>query len=256
MSRLQAKADECVILVKALPHRSSDYFETVCCAGVGRDHKWRRLYPVPFRILEPGQQFSRWSWLRYRFTSPSHDGRRESQKVDPASILKGSPLNVLERSRIARRLTRRSTAEAEANGESLTLVKPSALSFDWRKKSDAEVADERVKHRVLVSQLSFLNAAPTPLEPCPYEFTFTWADQLGAKHRHTCDDWETSTAFFRRRARDGETAALASLQKTYEEDYSRRGVRLALGTHSRRDKQWLLVGVLRVDDDPQVELAF
>lgn len=153
-------------------------------------------------------------------------------------------------------LTRRSTAEAEANGESLTLIKPSSLSFAWRRKSDAEVQGERAKHLKLVNQLSLFNAAPKPLETCPYEFTFAWTDQLGANHRHTCDDWETSTAFFRRRVACGEVAALTSLQKTYEEDYLQRGIRLALGTHSRRNKQWLLVGVLRVDDDPQAELSF
>ena len=48
---MAAEIDECVILIKAQPHRSSRYFETVCCAGVGRDQMWRRQYPVPFRIL-------------------------------------------------------------------------------------------------------------------------------------------------------------------------------------------------------------
>jgi hypothetical protein len=244
-----------VVLVKALPHRSSDYFETVCCAGVGRDFRWRRLYPVPFRVLEEEQQFSRWSWVRYKFTSPSNDPRRESQKVDPASIVSAKQLNAPERSRLARMLTRMSTAEAEARGESLTLVKPKSLSFSWRKKSEAELSEERIKHNKLASQISFLNKTPDPLEPCPYDFSVDWTDQLGSKHTHTCDDWETSTAFFRRRMAGGDAGALSSLRQTYEDEYLQRGMRLALGTHSRRNKQWLLVGMIRVDDDPQAELS-
>ena len=87
MSRLVSSPDECVILVKALPHRSSNYFETVCCAGVGADMRWRRLYPVAFRVLDDEKQFRRWDRLSYRFTTPSDDKRRESQKVDPDSIM-------------------------------------------------------------------------------------------------------------------------------------------------------------------------
>ena len=47
---------------------------------------------------------------------------------------------------------------------------------------------------------------------------------------------------------------LDSLKKTYEQDYMQRGMALAIGTHSRRNNQWLLVGVIRVDDIPQLDL--
>ena len=77
---------------------------------------------------------------------------------------------------------------------------------------------------------------------------------FGKTHSHTCDDWETATAFSRRRDRLGEVDALKSLKDTYEQDYLRKGMRFALGTHSRRDQQWLLVGVLRVDEQTQQEL--
>lgn len=254
MSRLRSAPDECVILVKALPHRSSDYFETVCCAGVGHDLKWRRLYPVPFRVLDAGQQFGRWDWVKYSFTPPAHDARRESQKVDPGSIRPKSQMKPAERGQIARRLTRLSTAEAEAAGDSLTLIKPSAISFSWRRKSASELDDEKGKHAKLAGQLSLLNREAKPLEPCPYEFTFTWRDQLGRRHVHTCDDWETTTAFSNRKQSLGEEGGLRSLKTTYEDEYMAKGIRLALGTHSRRSNQWLLVGILRVDESSQTEL--
>lgn len=101
-----------------------------------------------------------------------------------------------------------------------------------------------------------LDKPAPPLEPCPYEFKVRWVDLNGQEHNRTCDDWETSTAFLRRRERHGEQDGLLSLRQTYEEDYMARGMRLALGTHSRRNQQWLLVGILRVDDLAQSELAF
>lgn len=254
MSRLTASKDECVMLVKALPHRSSNYFETVCCAGVGRDMKWRRLYPVAFRTLETGQRFSRWDWVSYSFTSPSNDQRSESQKVVHETITVSKSMKAAERFALARRMTRESTDHAASLRESLTLLRPDDVRFAWRRKSDEEVATERIKHAVLANQLSFLHNPPKPLEPCPFEFTFRWRDCGGKDRTNVCDDWETSTAFFVRRSSMGEEDALASLRDTFEVEYPQKGMRLALGTHSRRSNQWLLVGVLRVDEASQGEL--
>lgn len=241
-------------MVKALPHRSSSYFETVCCAGVGRDLRWRRLYPVPFRVLNDAQKFGRWNWIKYQFTSPKDDTRRESQKVVPESIDVLGKLKASERSRIGAGLCRESVEEAEAKGETLTLIRPSRVALSWRRKNADEIERERAKHAALANQLSLLDEPTKPLEPCPFAFSFDWVDPNGRPHTHSCDDWETSTAFFRRRAASDETSALASLQETYEHDFPKRGMAFALGTHSRRKSQWLLVGVLRVDDTLQTEL--
>ena len=91
--------DRCVIVIKAQPHRSSDYFETVCSAGVGNDGRWRRQYPVPFRILNDHQKFKRWEWIRYDYDSPQNDQRCESQKVVPESIVTDGTLKLPERPR-------------------------------------------------------------------------------------------------------------------------------------------------------------
>ena len=72
--------DRCVIIVKAQPHRSSKYSETVCAAGVGEDGRWRRQYPVPYRILNNSQKFKRWEWIRYEYRLPKNDRRKESQR--------------------------------------------------------------------------------------------------------------------------------------------------------------------------------
>lgn len=244
-----------MILVKALPHGSSNYFETVCCAGVGHDMRWRRLYPVAYRTLGAEQQFNRWDWVSYEFTTPRNDTRVESQKVVHETIRVSGKLKSAERSRLARQLTREDTDEAAARGESLTLIKPSDVLFKWRRKSDEELASERIKHARLADQLSFLHEAPKALDPCPFEFTLVWRDAKGKLRSNICDDWESSATFFVRRKAEGEQAALASLRDTFEVDYPAKGMRLAMGTHSRRNSQWLLVGLLRVNDSPQAELG-
>jgi hypothetical protein len=241
------------VLVKALPHRSSNYFETVCCAGLGRDFRWRRQYPVPFRVLGGSQQFKRWDWIKYDFTDPKNDARVESQKAVPETIVVTGSMKTTERAGFLSRMIRASPAEAESLGESLTLVRPKNINLSWIRKTDSELASEQLKHAALANQTSMFDATAKPLTPCPFAFSFAWEDSVGKMHNHTCDDWETSTAFFRRRDKLGETEGLKSIKATYENDYVSKGIAFALGTHARRP-QWLLVGVLRLDEAVQGEL--
>ena len=248
--------------MKALPHRSSNYAETVCCAGIGHDAKWRRLYPVQFRILDDDQKFKRWQWINYCYTTTKKDARVESQKVIPESIVTKGVLTAAERVRILNSVMRSSLAEANEKSESLTVLRPKEIDFQWKAKTEAEISDEKIKHAALANQLSLLDKTEAkPLTPCPYKFIVRWVDSNDNTHNHTCDDWETSTAFFvRRKSLGTDNNALASLKETYEQHYMQRGMALAFSTHSRRNithglaNQWLLVGMIRIDESSQGDL--
>lgn len=260
MKKRSISNDECFILVKAQPHRSSRYFETVCCAGVGRDGKWRRQYPVPYRILAEGQKFSRWDWIEYEYTTSPDDKRLESQKVHPESLKITGNLRRQERARFLNPLVRSSFIEAEERQESLTILRPSDIGIDAIEKSESEIRDERQKHAELAKQLSFFDNSAKPLEPCAMQFVASWKDSEGRRRRHECDDWETSTAFNRFERKFGRKEAIQIIRKKYEEDYFKSGLVLAFSTHSRRNRthgtadQWLLVGLIRLDHDDQSDL--
>lgn len=252
--------DECFILVKAQPHRSSKYFETVCCAGVGRDGKWRRQYPVPFRILNDGQKFKRWNWIKYTYTIPKEDLRSESQKVIPESLVVGNDVKYSERARFLNPLIRSSFAEADERNESLVLLRPKAIELRWVEKSDKEISAERAKHADLAAQMSFFDNTAKPLEPCPVQFSLKWEDNESVVRTHECDDWETSTAYNRFHQTYGKEEAINILRRKYEVEYFEAGLALAFSTHSRRNvtfgtkNQWLLVGLIRLDRDLQADL--
>lgn len=259
MSHLASESDECFILVKAQPHRSSNYFETVCCAGIGSDGRWRRQYPVPYRILDPSQKFGRWQWISYKYSTTPRDRRRESQKVIPESIVLGSKLKRSERAHFLNPLVRASLAEADSRNESLAIVRPQSFEFGWNRKTDAELADERIKHAALANQLSMFDQTAKPLDPCPYQFEVRWRSQDGSEHRHTSDDWESAQAFRNFSRSHDEKAALGALRDNYL-DYFKRGLVLAFSTHKRRNathgtpNQWLLVGLVRLDHSSQPDL--
>lgn len=255
-----AKEDECFILVKAQPHRSSAYFETVCCAGIGRDGRWRRQYPIPYRILFDNQKFARWDWIAYEYTKPKEDKRSESQKVIPESLVVGNRIKDSERAPFLNPLIRESFADSDERQESLTLLRPRSLEIQWVEKSRSELESERAKHAELANQLPLFDKPARPIEPCPIQFAARWHDSNGIAHRHERDDWETSTAFNRFEKDYGREKALEIIRTKFESQYFQSGLVLAFSTHSRRNatygmpNQWLLVGLIRLNDDKQQDL--
>jgi hypothetical protein len=257
---MSEKSDECFILIKAQPHRSSKYFETVCCAGVGRDHKWRRQYPVPFRILQDSQKFSRWSWIKYKFVKSDSDQRTESQKVLPETLVVGESIRATERANFLAPLVRASFADADARRESLCLIRPKAIELRAIAKSESDIRDEAAKHKALADQMSLLDETAEPLKPCSMRFVVDWKDQDGKRRTHECDDWETSAAFNRFEQEYGSSQAIGILKRKYEEEYFKAGLVLGFSTHSRRNvefgtqNQWLLVGLIRLNETSQASL--
>lgn len=254
-------SDECYILIKAQPHRSSKYFETVCCAGVGRDRKWRRQYPVPFRILNDTQKFSRWSRISYQFSTSSADRRRESQKVIPESLQVTGQLKESERASFLNPLVRASFAEADSLRDSLTLIRPRSFSLEAFPKSQAYIEAEAAKHRELADQLSMFDKTAKPLKPCSMRFRARWRDQDGQNRAHECDDWETSAAFNRFEHSYGRDGAIQALKENYDK-YMASGMVLGFSTHKRRNaefgaaNQWLLVAMIRLDPTDQTSMSF
>lgn len=257
---MNEQPDECFILIKAQPHRSSKYFETVCCAGVGRDHKWRRQYPVPFRILQDSQKFGRWSWIKYRFVKSDGDPRVESQKVLPESVVVGEKIRSPERANFLQPLIRASFAEADARRESLSLIRPLELELKAIAKLDSEIQSEEEKHKILADQLSLFDTTARPMKPCAMRFVVNWKDQDGKSRSHECDDWETSAAYNRFEREYGRARAVEILKQKYEEEYFKAGLVFGFSTHSRRNvefgtqNQWLLVGLIRLDQTDQGSL--
>lgn len=244
-----------MVLVKALPQPSDKYVETVCVAGLTAEGKWRRLYPVRFRQLK--DKFKRWQWVEYNWQIPraDRDRRAESRNVDSDSLKSLHEMKVAERSKFLTPRIRESTAEAIAKKESLALIRPSDTEFSWERKSQSDLETERRAYEAASQQGSFLDGELKALEPCPYRFYFRYKSADGKPHKGLCHDWETSAAFYNLSERYSEKQALDHLSTEYNERYPKAGMAFAMGTHSQHPEQWLLIGVIRLDDDKQIGLA-
>lgn len=222
--------------------------ETVCCAGITADGHWRRQYPIHFRRLR--EQFRRWQWIEYDWIAPGADDRRlESRRVQEDTIRLDSIMPHGQRARFLDPFLMGSTAEAASKGLSLALVRPSEVRFWWKSKTQEDIAAEKRAYQDAARQRSFLDPDIDliALKPCPYAFHFDWADADGKHHKATCDDWETAATFYRREQSMGAENALASMERDFGSAYPQKGMAFAMGTHSRRPEQWLLVGVIRLD---------
>lgn len=243
-----------LILVKALPQVNQNATETVCCAGVTLEGNWRRQYPVRFRQLGE-KTFARWQWIKYRWRAPKSDSRKESRRVQENSIDVLNKMPLSERATFLNRIEVPSTSYAHENGQSLALIRPLASEFYWKRKTTEQVEADKTLYAKAAKQRSFLDEELKAFEPPPYVFHFKHEDADGS-HHHKCGDWETASMFLRfRREMRSEAAALQRMGEIFNDEYPRAGMTFALGTLFRYPT-WILVGVIRLDDEPQLGLPF
>lgn len=231
------------ILVKASPQPSKSYSETVCCAGIDDQGKWRRLYPIRFRHLTHDKLFSRWSVVEFQSTYPKSDSRWESCHVfeDTLSI-SGRVKSDQEKSHIVSKGLFGSEKEAISKKCSLALVRPFNVRFSWKKRSVSEIQTAKTRFEDQMKQASLFEDEVKVYEPCPYTFTMHYDDADGP-HKKTCGDWETAAAFFKFRKKYDEEKALTFIEQKYCCEYSKKGLVFALGNMAKRPQTWQLLGI-------------
>lgn len=247
------EVERSVILVKAWPQPSAKYGETVCCAGVTPEGQWRRLFPIRYRHLAGEKQFSRWDQVEYQPRIPAADRRPESRTVDESSLKKVGQMKPASRADFFNGLIMPSFAAAADRGDSLTLIRPDAFEFVWKKKPASEIDADKERRAKTLRQGSLFDQELAAIDPCPYDIRMKFTDAAG-RHDMACGDWETAATFFKWGREYGEEAALEKLKARYEGEYADAGVVFALGTMAKHPKTWILLGIIRLDDSAQLKL--
>lgn len=248
-----------MILVKALPQPSRKFGETVCCAGVTADRRWKRLYPVRFRYLQGDARFDRWQWVKFEHRPPTSDRRAESCHVYEDRLSADGRLAERDRFDLLAPMIMPSAKAAAAAGHSLALIRPQNTRFKWRRKATAVIEAERQAYRAAGAQRDMLDEMQVQdrdlatFEPSPYQFAFAFTDADG-QHTSRCGDWETHAAFYNLRRRYSEEEALRHLNGMYNETYPAKGVAFAIGNMAKRPQIWQLLGVIRLDKTGQLRL--
>jgi hypothetical protein len=200
---MNGETKKILITVKAYPNPSKTYEETVCVAGIDIDTgKWMRLYPVPYRDLDEGKKFAKYTVIQVKTGKPKSDSRPESHKVDIDSI------KILEHYDTKDKWARRKAIvlptvdksmceilhKSEDEGKSLGVFKPKDIDFVWEKAASKD-AEAR---KACYAQLSFFNQKKKEVEGLPHCFRYRFKcnnepDCPG--HDYPIIDWEIGQAY-------------------------------------------------------------
>ncbi len=240
---------EAVVIVKAAPQVGRRHGETVCCAGIDIYGNWLRLYPVAFRTLDHSRRFGRWDLIRFKWRLPKDDRRSESRRIDQDSIEIIGDLKRSERSRFLAKAVVTSLNRERQAGKSFALLKPlEVMSFRYEKKSQQDVDDEKETFDAIRAQSDlFSKQVVRSYIPCPYLFKYRYRTDDGLREG-TCQDWEIEATFHKWSRLYGESKALSEMQRVFGEELPKKGMLLAMGTHSLHPDTWLINGVVRQDD--------
>jgi len=249
--------EELLIVAKTYPLPSAKYRETTCVAAITRAGELRRLFPVPFRLLEGKRQFKKWEWIEADCWRASTDQRPDSYRIDVDSIVRTGKTITTERVWSERRgwidphlVASFSVLEARrrATGKTLGFVRPGRLlglaiipakDAEWTEEEKARLQRdglfdcEAVKSRPLLRKL-------------PYDFYYRYECETAQgieTWRHMITDWEAG-AFYWNCVRSYGTQWEGPLRHKLEEEFGRKDLIFLMGTMHRFPDQWLIVGLV------------
>ena len=243
-----------LITVRTYPTPAKKGVEVSCTAGVTEEGKWIRLFPIPYRFMDPDKRFKRYQWIELNVTKAS-DPRPESYTPDLDSIrivgqVKGGSAGWHERRRLLTHLVSHCLCCLKAERDAkkyptLGLFQPHLIkrlvldpvSPDW---SEQELARLR--------QYSLFHSAPRKqLEKLPFKFKYAFTCDHGhcPGHLLSCTDWEMGQAYRSWRAKYGEGAWEAKFRQRFEQEVIHKyDTHFYVGTLSDHPAEWLVAGLL------------
>jgi len=266
-----------LITVKTYPTLSRKYGETVCTAGLRPDGSWVRLYPVPFRRLEDGEQYHKFDWLECDVVRSKKDPRPETHHpTDVHQLVPAGHMDTAHKWRERRQLvlgkakvyTRLQTLidGAKANEMSLAVFKPTRITDfiweeeerEWDARKLAEIRN-RANQGEMFAEESWRQTFDV-IRKLPFSFSYRFEDDTGKSSELQVLDWEAGALFWKCVWSNGgdEKVALAKVRQKYFDDFTQKNLHFFLGTtqefHFRAPNPWVIIGVFPIPHEPQGEL--
>ena len=249
-----------LIIVKTYPNPSSKHREIVCTAGIDLESgKLIRLFPIPFRMLAEGDRFHKWQFVSLEVRK-APDPRPESFEVrdgsiEPGEIIPTTGNGWARRWQYVEPLIASSIEELEANPErpSLGIIKPGAevtMSILPHKNPEFNSREKRkllgdFGHDTLFGDFRKYRHI---LEKIPWKFRYHFLrGPSGDPYTAYFEDWEVGEAYRKWKRTlypDPEVLKEQIQNKFLVAPKAAGNLYLAVGTHSRRQHQWLAIGIL------------
>lgn len=259
---MASQIERILILAKTYPSPSTQHVETSCVAGINEHGAMRRLYPVPFRLIEEGQKFKKWQWIEVRVEKANKDHRAESHKLYVDTITCGDIIDTRKQwdarwPWIEKLPTFTSFDDIQVSctetGLSLALMRPAqvlaleiveARNGEWTEEEREKLLRYEMQGQ-LFSETEVKKITQT-LRKVPFDFYYRYICDTseGEKvFRHKIVDWEVGILFWHCRHSHGiewEKPFRAKL----EEDLMGKELMFLMGNQHRFQDQWLIISLI------------
>lgn len=256
----KVREEKILILAKTYPSPSAQYVETSCVAGISSSGEMRRLFPVPFRMIEEGKQFSKWQWIDVRVEKARKDHRPESHRLYVDTIACGERIET-KNGWSARRtwLDKIPTFESldemdvcrQATGLSLGLLRPKNVRLEIRPARNQDWSPVELAKLMQPEQGSLFDEAEAKaqikvLQKIPYDFYYVYTVQGREGDVECCHkivDWEAGALYLKCRWSHGpgwERPFRAMLDDTL----TGKDLMFLMGNQHRFPGQWLLISLI------------
>lgn len=256
------RVERILILAKTYPSPSAQYVETSCVAGISEQGSMRRLYPVPFRMVEEGSQFKKWQWINVRVEKANKDHRPESHKLYIDTISCGECLDT-KKEWAARRdwLDKVPSfdsfgaveASRQTDGLSLALLRPKRIiGLEISKARNADWTDEE-KEKLTRQQMQGdlfsedeARKQVKDLRKVPFDFYYRYVCDTpdGEQEQvHKIVDWEAGALYWHCRRSHGPNWE-APFRAKLEEELLGKDLMFLIGNQHRFQDQWLIISLI------------
>ncbi len=258
---------EVLITVKTYPLPSNQYSELVCTAGFLSNGKWIRLYPIPFRALPYGSQYSKYEKIKLDVVRNTSDFRPESYRplhgADSIKVIGtvDTKDNWLVRKQYALKEVFTSMNELiqlckSEEKKSLATLKPLEI-VDFHIEEEKEREWKKKWQDLLLQQSLFdrdengEGKTRRVVRKLPYKYSYEFLSRGDTKTRKLMiEDWELGALYWRCLAKSGgdEAEANRQVRKTYFDEFVKeKDLYFFLGTtlqfHNISSSPFLIVGV-------------
>lgn len=256
------RKERILILAKTYPSPSAQYVETSCVAGISQDGAMRRLFPVPFRMIEDGQQFRKWQWIEVRVEKAPKDHRPESHKIYVDTINCGDVIDTKKawsgRWEWLEKIPAFDSYDAIeatrlADGLSLALLRPKRLigldiskarNPDWTDEEREKLLQEQMQGNLFDEVEERRQVKQLRKVPFDFHYRYVYDTPEGEKERkHKIVDWEAGALFWKCRESHG-TDWEKPFRAKLEEDLGAKDLMFLMGNQHRFQDQWLIISLV------------
>jgi hypothetical protein len=258
----KSKIERILILAKTYPSPSSKYIETSCVAGINEQGLMRRLYPVPFRLINGDKQFKKWQWVTVRIEKNNKDHRPESHKIYTDTISCESVIDknnewLKRRVWIDKLPYFNSFAALEAAGNenslSLALLHPKQLigleiskarNSDWTEEEKNKLIREQLQDDLFTEEQAKDQIRQLRKVPFDFYYRYVCDTEEGEKeHRHKIVDWEAGQLYWNCLKSYGDNWEMPFRAKL-QDDLGKKDLMFLMGNQHRFQDQWLIISLI------------